>query len=436
MPCWTWGWHRPGNATGRSRSFYNLLVRAYGHSWLTMAATVKALITPALVTWARETAGFSVAEAAARLKITEERLASWESPDAKEAPSIPQLRKLAALFKRPLAVFYMSEAPTKFDVMRDLRRLPGTGFRQYSPALQLEIRSAVERRELLLELAADLEQEIPKFTLSAELREDPEVVGDRIRTALGVTDELQARWKDSDGRTGFNAWRSRIEELGTLVFQTTTFPTEEASGFAISADTSPIISVNRKDALTRRTFSLLHEFTHLMLRVSGVSDLETDARRPPEDQTIEVFCNHVAAATLMPKNALMTEASVIAQGQRSENWSDEEIGDLARQFNVSREALIRRLLTFNRTTNDFYARKRAQYIAEYQALLARQKEKPASAEIKRNMPQETISHLGRPLVRAILGNYYQDRLTLSEVSGYLGLKVKHIPKLERVAGFR
>jgi hypothetical protein len=27
-------------------------------------------------------------------------------------------------------------------------------------------------------------------------------------------------------------------------------------------------------------------------------------------------------------------------------------------------------------------------------------------------------------------------MTLSEVSGYLGLKVKHIPKLEKVAGFR
>jgi hypothetical protein len=36
----------------------------------------------------------------------------------------------------------------------------------------------------------------------------------------------------------------------------------------------------------------------------------------------------------------------------------------------------------------------------------------------------------------LLGNYYQDHLTLSEVSGYLGLKVKHIPKLEQVAGLR
>ena len=30
----------------------------------------------------------------------------------------------------------------------------------------------------------------------------------------------------------------------------------------------------------------------------------------------------------------------------------------------------------------------------------------------------------------LLDNYHQDRMTLSEISGYLGLKVKHFPKLE------
>ena len=41
-----------------------------------MAARVKALITPALITWARETAGFSIAEDAERLNIDAEKLAA------------------------------------------------------------------------------------------------------------------------------------------------------------------------------------------------------------------------------------------------------------------------------------------------------------------------------------------------------------------------
>jgi Zn-dependent peptidase ImmA (M78 family) len=401
-----------------------------------MPARVKSTINPALVTWARETAGFTATEAAKRLKVDEERLAAWENPASDEAPSIPQLRKLAALLKRPLAVFYLREAPSRFEVMRDLRRLPGTGARSYSPAVHLEIRAANERRELALELAADLEQELPNFTLTATGEEDPEKVGERIRTTLGVTTELQLHWRDNDGRAGFNAWRYRIESLGVLVFQTTRFPSDEASGFAITAEALPVIAVNRNDALTRRTFSLLHELAHLMIRVSGVSDLETDAARPPEDQRVEVFCNHVAAAALIPRDVILAEAQVVTQGVRSTNWSDAEIRDLARQFNVSREALLRRLLTFDRTTDEFYRQKRGQYSAEFVASQQRKKEKATAAEMKRNMPQETVSNFGKPLVNMLLDNYHQDRMTLSEVSGYLGLKVKHIPKLEEVAGFR
>ena len=94
-----------------------------------MAARVKSTINPALLKWARETAGFTPAEAAKRLKIDEERLAAWENP-ADEA--LMPFRKITALFKRPLAVFYLPEAPPRFAVMRDLRRLPETGARRYS----------------------------------------------------------------------------------------------------------------------------------------------------------------------------------------------------------------------------------------------------------------------------------------------------------------
>jgi transcriptional regulator with XRE-family HTH domain len=188
-----------------------------------MAARVKALVKPALIAWARQSAGFGTADAATRLKIEEAQLVDWENPNGETGPSIPQLRKMATLFKRPLAVFFLDEVPKDFMVMRDLRRLPGTGMRHYSPALQMEIRAANERRELALELAADIGEQPPKFNLSATDKEDPETIGTRIRTALGVTAQEQYGWKDADGRAGFNAWRSRIEAAGVFVFQTVRF---------------------------------------------------------------------------------------------------------------------------------------------------------------------------------------------------------------------
>lgn len=400
-----------------------------------MAKRTKASNNPALIAWARKTSGFSVAEAAAKLAVSEEQLLAWEDPKTEDAPSIPQLRKIAALFKRPLAVFFMAEEPAGFEVMRDLRRLPGTGNRNFSPALQMEIRASNERRELALDLAADLDEPPKRFEFSAKITDNPETIGGKIRAWLGVSDELQAKWKDADGRAAFNAWRSRIEEFGVLVFQSTTFASEEASGFAIAASELPVIVVNRKDPPTRRTFSLLHEFAHLMIRVSGVSEYETDVTRPPEDQRIEVFCNHVAAATLIPRDSLLAQAIVIERGPSSVAWRDSEIAELARLYGTSREAVLRRLLTFGRTVQEFYSLKRAQYNAEYALMKKKQKEQP-NKEMKRNMPQETVSNFGRPLVRMLLGNYYQDRLTLSALSGFLNLKVKHIPKLEQVAGMR
>ncbi|MGA3001778.1 MAG: hypothetical protein ABSE20_08625 [Acetobacteraceae bacterium] len=98
--------------------------------------------------------------------------------------------------------------------------------------------------------------------------------------------------------------------------------------------------------------------------------------------------------------------------------------------------LLRRLLTLGRTTWEFYGRKRAQYQAEYLALQALDRTKTADVEVRRNMPLETVSNYGRPLVQMILENYYQDRLSLSEVVGYLGIKTKHIPRLEQMAGSR
>jgi Zn-dependent peptidase ImmA (M78 family) len=262
--------------------------------------------------------------------------------------------------------------------------------------------------------------------------EDPEEVGERIREALEVTDYLQSRWKDADGRVAFNAWRNRIEALGVLVFQATRLASDEASGFAISHEQLPVIVVNRRDAPSRRTFSLLHEFAHLMLRVSGVSDLETDAARPPEDQRIEVFCNHVAAAALMPRQRILALTGTSGGEVSPREFSDTEISDLARSFGVSREALVRRLLTFGLVSDDFYGRKRAQYLAEFTAAQDRRRAAEKQDSVRRNMPQEALSNLGRPLVEMVLGTYYRDLITLSDVSDYLGIKTKHIPKLESV----
>ncbi|MCM5555320.1 XRE family transcriptional regulator [Pleomorphomonas sp. NRK KF1] len=396
-----------------------------------MSKGPRATIKPALLVWARETAGYDLLTAAQKLGVEEVKIVAWESGE--DQPSIPQLRKLAELYKRPLAVFYLSAPPLTFQPMHDFRRLPDFGGRHFSPELTLEIRSAQQRRELALELIDDADGAPQRFELSTSIKEDPEKVGAFVRGALGIDYQLQARWRDP--RVAFHAWRSRVEDKGVLVFQASRVESSEASGFAVWADVLPVIVVNRKDVYPRRVFSLLHELTHLMLHQSGVSDLDANGARPIDDERLEMFCNHVAGAALVPEDLLLGETIVLERGFGRHEWSDPEIKSLALTYSVSRETIVRRLLTLRRATEDFYGRKRQQYALEYQQQREREKEKNAGKEIPRNMPLETVANVGKPFARWVIENYRQDRISLSEVSGYLGVKVRHVPGIERQLDF-
>ena len=393
-------------------------------------ASRKANITPSVLAWARATAGFSEVEAAEKLGVKPEKLLAWEAGD--DQPTIKQLRRISQTYKRPVSVFYLSEEPAGFQVMRDLRRLPGTGLREYSPALVYEMRLAHQRRELAIELLEDIDERPPQFDLKAKLGDDPELLGNSIRKAVQLTYAEQVKW--GDPRIAFSAWRERIERLGVLVFQLTRVETEEVSGFALAEDVLPVLAVNRKDVFSRRGFSLLHEFAHLMLRVSGASDLDVDAARPPEDARIEVFCNQIAAAALMPREHFLAEAILRDASAGAIEWADGQIEDLAKLYGVSREAVVRRLLTFGRTTEVFYKRKRGQYAVEHKARKEAERAKYVDKEFRTNPARDTVLDNGRPFVRLVLNNYYQDRITLSEVSGYLGVRIKHLPRIEMAIG--
>jgi Zn-dependent peptidase ImmA (M78 family) len=166
-----------------------------------------------------------------------------------------------------------------------------------------------------------------------------------------------------------------------------------------------------------------------MIRQSGVSDLD-DGRRPVSDQRVEVFCNKVAAAALMPKLQFLSQPTIGNAPSGRGEWSEEDIVMLAKTFSVSREAVVRRLLTLERTTEAFYRQKRAQYLQEYADIQARKRQQENKKPIPRNMALETVSSVGRPLIRLLLSQYHSRRLSLSEVSGFLGVKVRHLPRIE------
>ena len=382
------------------------------------AARVEALVKPQLLLWGRETAGLSIEAAAKKVGVKPDKVVAWERGD--ERPSIPQLRKMADAYKRPLAAFYLPTPPPPIERPRDFRRTPGEGLGEDSPALLLEMRRAGYRREVAVELLDELDEEIPALTLTADQSDDPEELGARIRGLLGIDYERQMAWRSD--LEAFRSWRTALEDRGVLVFLARGVQPAEMDGFSISHWPLPVVVINDKNHERRRIFTMLHEFAHLLLREGGICDLDEDPRHPPATRSVEVFCNRVAGAALVPMDCLLDEEIV----RSNRDWSafrDDEIISLARRYKASREAVLRRLLIAGRITEQFYLGKRQQY---------QQEPPPRRSGGRAEQHTQALNTLGRLFPRLVLESYGERRITASDLSEYLGLRLKRLPKLEEM----
>jgi Zn-dependent peptidase ImmA (M78 family)/transcriptional regulator with XRE-family HTH domain len=379
--------------------------------------TVRAIVKPELLRWARESAAYTVDEAAKKARVTAERLTAWE--EGERQPTVKQLRKLAGVYKRPLAVFYLPAPPRDFQAMHDFRQLPGTLLHQESPQLRAEIRKARFRREIALTLLEVLGEQAPPFDLPAELAEDAESVATRIRNALGVDFTTQSGWQGA--HAALNAWRAALEAVGMLVFQFTGVELEEARGFSFGDLDLPVIACNVKDSPRGRIFTILHEMVHVMLHRTGLCDLQ-ESSGPPENRRIEVFCNRVAGAAIVPARHLLSEPTV--EHHQGTEWSDEDLTHLANRFGASRETILRRLVLLGRADEDFYRSMRARFLIEYRARLQDLSGGPS-------VPVKTLSQVGQRFARLVLDGYHQEKITSADVASYLGVRLKHMPRIER-----
>jgi Zn-dependent peptidase ImmA (M78 family)/DNA-binding XRE family transcriptional regulator len=378
-----------------------------------MAKRTEALINPDILVWARRTSHYDLETAAQKAKVGREELRQWESGDAR--PSIPQLRKLANVYKRPLALFYLAEPPLDFKPIEDYRRLDPDFELTVSPELALEIRKAHTRREIALDAAEELDEIPQPFQLVLENRRDAEAAGQELRRFLEVSIPEQQSWRSRGD--AYSRWRRVFEARGILTFQMTRVAVQEARGFSFHDRLFPFVATNGADADAGRVFTLFHELAHLGLKESALCDLREDTSAEQND---EIFCNHVAGAALVPRDVLLSHS--IVTGHRGSEWQDGELRKLANRFNVSREVVLRRLLIAGRTTISFYRTMRKQFAEEAAA-----RPKSDGGPLRHDLIRAQVGDQFANLVRSA---WHNDIYTLRDVSDYLGLKIRHIKPLE------
>jgi Zn-dependent peptidase ImmA (M78 family)/DNA-binding XRE family transcriptional regulator len=348
--------------------------------------------------------------AAKKVGVSVEKLTEWERGESQ--PTIRQVRSLANALKKPFASFFLTSPPdTSLKVPHDYRRVAGVED-SLTTEILLCIQDSWQRREIVLELLRKARAQPNSIALSLRQSDDPERVGESIRSLLAISVEEQVNW------------RKAIETVGILIFQAGKFEVSIFRGFSLAIQPLPVIVINRKDADVGRIFTLLHEVCHILLNNDGLCDLSTE-NQSRTDRAIEIFCNASAAACLMPAEHLLGH-QIISSQPRQRRWPEAQIKQLARCYSVSREAILRRLLTLDCTTQDYYEEKREQYEEE-----GRRIEKKKQKEQKGFLPppQDALSKLGRPFVSLVLDSYGAERITSSDASDYLGLKLKHFPTL-------
>jgi len=396
-----------------------------------VAASIPALVDPALLRWARETAGLAVPAASRRLGIEEDELFAWEGGEAHA--TIDQLRTAAKVYKRTLAVFFLDSPPGGFDTLRDFRRVAGSPAGAWSPELHADYRRAHVQRDNVLELL-EMEDRQPelswRFQGTASDHGDDAAFAAAIRAHLVAATAAKLRGTE-DRYAHFNYWVGALESLGVLVLHSRGggVSQEEMRALSLYFDEVPVVMLNGADAVRGRLFSLLHEYAHLLLHSEGVCDLVTARRTLNPDVALEARCNEIAAEVLMPASAVLRSDVVRERQSSGGDWDYDSLAEAAAPFGTSAESFLLRLVTLGLVGQGFYDAKRAEFRLAYET------HERSVHDHGGDWYRSAARDLGKGYVRLVADAYARRVIDSLTAATYLDGKVGQIERIAAAAGF-
>ncbi|MBI5185091.1 MAG: ImmA/IrrE family metallo-endopeptidase [Nitrospinae bacterium] len=374
-------------------------------------------VNPAILQWARQTAGFSVEEVVLKLdrkSITAETIAAWERGES--APTYPQLETLAyRIYRRPLALFFFPDPPSEETPEQTFRTLPEYEIDLMPPRIHFLIREAKVRQLNLAELYDNINP--AERQIARDLSFAPDVSAEKMATVvreyLQIDIAMQTKWKDSE--EALKSWRHALEEHGVFVFKAV-FKADDFSGICLYDEQFPVIYVNNSKSKSRQIFTLFHELAHLLFRTGGVDTRIEDYLNylHGDNRRIEILCNRFAGEFLVPSRDFARRT----KGMRIDDASIQKLADC---YHVSREAILRKMVDRSMVNQKYYEDK----VREWERAIASKKSR-TGGDYYRN----TGAYLGEPYLEMAFSRYYQKRISTEQLADYLGVKVKSVPGME------
>jgi len=189
--------------------------------------------------------------------------------------------------------------------------------------------------------------------------------------------------------------------------------------------------LNNSDSVSGRIFSIFHEYCHLTTDNAGICDMQHRRRARDEIDHTEIFCNSFAGSLLVPKTQFMKS---IKSKDAFDNFYELKsfYETQSYKFKVSREVILRKLLIFDLIDEDTY--KQHVEILHDEAIKQkeRQREKLKEEEFHGFAQfKMCIRDNGVRFVSLVLNAYREDKISYTDISDYLKVRTKHIPKIEK-----
>ncbi len=390
-------------------------------------------VNPAILRWARETAGLSEDEAAAKVDLRDarglsavERLRALEG--GTDTPSRSLLVRMAKQYRRPLIAFYLAAPPPRGDRGQDFRTLPHDEPPDDEPLLDALIRDVQARQSLIRSaLLDDEEVKALPFVGSLTMGDGVETVTASLRALLGITLDEYRQSRDVD--EAFRKLRSRAEEAGVFVLllgnlgsHHTNIDVDTFRGLALADDVAPFLVINDQDHHAAWSFTLVHELVHLVLGQTGVS-----GGRP--EQAVERFCNEVASEFLLPRQDLRELTDLAGLGVED---VAERISSFARERMVSHSMVAYKLFSQHLITRAMWVALNQSFRAQWLSERERRRERAREAEGGPNYYLVRRHRLGPALLETTAHLMASGLLTTSKASAVLGVKLGNVQEL--VAG--
>lgn len=391
-------------------------------------------VNPDILKWARTTAGLSLAQAAKGIlndthgKTGADRLAELESGNGQ--PTRVILGKMATKYNRPVTVFYLEKPPASSERGEDFRTISQPVDSVLDADLNALLRKIKASQQIVRDLLEDEdEEEKPlNFIGSVTIENKPQDVADNIVATIGF-DINQFRSYRRVSRA-FDYLRDKVQDAGIFVIlagglstHRTNIPPEIFRGFVIADDIAPFIVINDGDAVSARSFTLLHELAHLWLGSTGISG----SLNVQSDNVVERFCNQVAALILLAQEELDELKTV-------QTTTLDEIADMISKFaedrNISRSMVVYKLFLDKQITSAVWQRLSDKFYEEWRESVRRQKDKDGRTPGGPSYYVVRRSKLGRELTALASRAMSSGSLTPSKASiVLLGVKPGNVFEL-------